>query len=665
VGEGRFILRAGDTVGGRFELIREIGEGGMGRVYEAVDHRYDRPAAVKLIGHDLAQEEEFRRRFEREAHAAERATHPHVLPVWDHGDHNGLLYLATPLCDTDLARLLGVRGRLAIERTLTILTQIAWALDWAHGRGVVHRDVKPENILLVTGPGEDHAYLADFGLAKAIMLAPLTRIGAPARFSPAFAAPEQWFGLTVGPSADQYSLAATLYTCLAGNPPFHPRRGRALRDAHLDEEPPRLDELVDGIPPALAAAVARGLAKTPSERFGKCRELMIAARAAAFADRPAATAEPREASVAPASAPTAWDWAAAPPTALPAEPEPEPGPQPEPPPVGDGPGRSRTRRALVVGGPVALSVAVGLGAALLIGGGSDGRAPIDKRAALSEFAVGPQPSDIVGRGDGSGGIWVANSGDRSVSRIRPAAGVVRPRAIAVGFRPLSVAAGDGKVWVMGLTGGLREIDPRTARPGRSIDLGGPINAYAVAAGLNAVWIVIGTKGSVRRIGFDATGATRRSTISAGAGARDIAIGFGSAWVANSDVGTVLRLAPDGRRLARIRLEGGIESIATGAGAVWVANPQRGSVYRVSADTNSLLDEIKVGGPAEDAEVVAGEGRVYYVNHDTGTATRVDPATNEPIGAPVRITRHAAAATIAGRALWVVDRERPVVLKLAF
>jgi DNA-binding beta-propeller fold protein YncE len=323
------------------------------------------------------------------------------------------------------------------------------------------------------------------------------------------------------------------------------------------------------------------------------------------------------------------------------------------------------RRALVVAGPVALSVAVGLGAALLIGGGSNDRGPADKRAALSKFTVGSQPSDIAGRGDGSGGIWVANSGDRSVSRIRPSAGVVQPRAIPVGFRPLSVAAGDGKVWVIGLTGGLREIDPRTARPGRSIDLGGPFNPYAVAAGLDAVWIVDGTQGSVRRIGFDATGATRRSTIAADSGARDIAVGFGSAWVANYDVGTVLRLAPDGRRLARIRLKGGLESIATGAGAVWVANPQRGSVYRLSADTNSLLDEIKVGGHPEDAEVVVGEGRVYYVNHDTGTATRIDPATDKPIGSPVRITRHAAAATIAGRALWVVDRDRPAVLKLAF
>jgi len=684
------MLRAGDTVGGRFELIGEIGEGGMGRVYEAVDHRYDRPAAVKLIGRNLAQDEEFRLRFEREANTAERATHPHVLPVWDHGDHEGLLYLATPLCDTDLASLLGVRGQLATERVLTILTQIAWALDWAHGRGVVHRDVKPENILLITGPGEDHAYLADFGLAKAGMLETLTHADAPAGFTPAYAAPEQWLAQAVGPSADQYALAATLYTCIAGRPPFHPRRGPSLRDAHINEEPPHLDGVVDGIAPALAAAVGRGLAKAPAQRFGTCRELMIAARSAAFADRPAATTASHEMRTAPgrttpirADEPSQppppphaaavdvtrpSDPPAAPPPAPPAPPAPAPQrsePVAEPPPASDAATRSRKRRALLVAGPVVLLVALGVVAALLIGGGSENRAPVDKRSALPEFAVGAQPTDIVAGSEGSGGIWVANNGDRSVSRIRPSSGVVEPRAIPIGFSPLSLAVGEGKVWVTGLTGGLREIDPRTARPGRSIDLGGVFNAYAVAAGLGAVWIVNGTQGSVTRIGLDAAGATRRKTIAADTGARDVAIGFDSVWVVNHDAGTVLRLAPDGRRLARIRLKGGVKSIATGSGGVWVANPRRGSVFRVSAGSNSLLSEIKVGGRSEDADVVVGGGRVYYVSHDTGTATRIDPKTNKPMGSPVRITRHAAGATIAGNALWVVDRDRPVVLKLAF
>jgi serine/threonine-protein kinase len=165
-GRGRHsAIRVGDILGGRFELVAEIGEGGMGRVYEAMDLRHDRPAAVKVLARWLAEDFEFRNRFEREANAAERVTHPHVLPVWDHGEQEGMLYLATPLCDTDLRSLLVDEGPLDCTRAVTIISQVAWALDWAHGRGVVHRDIKPENILLVVGPSEYHAYLADFGLA--------------------------------------------------------------------------------------------------------------------------------------------------------------------------------------------------------------------------------------------------------------------------------------------------------------------------------------------------------------------------------------------------------------------------------------------------------------------------------------------------------------------
>src|SRR5215210_6348803 len=253
-------LAVGDVVGGRFSLVAEVGEGGMSRVYEALDLRYDRSAAVKVLARWLAEDEEFRRRFERESMAAERVTHPHVLPVWDHGEEHGQLFLATPLCDIDLGELITSRGQLELDRTLSIIAQVAWALDWAHGRGVVHRDVKPENVLLITGPGSDHAYLADFGLARANRDETLTQAGHPAGLTPAYAAPEQWRGEAVGPAADQYALAATLFTCLAGHPPFHPRRGPSLRDAHLSESPPELDGVVRGLPPGVAEAVARGLA---------------------------------------------------------------------------------------------------------------------------------------------------------------------------------------------------------------------------------------------------------------------------------------------------------------------------------------------------------------------------------------------------------------------
>ena len=276
----RLSLGVGDLVDDRFRLLAELGEGGMSRVYEAVDLKYDRPAAVKVLARWLAEDDEFRERFEREARAAERVTHPHVLPVWHAGAENGLLFLVTPLCDTDLAGLLKQGGVLEPGRALLIIGGIAWALDWAHARGVVHRDVKPENIFLLTSQGEDHAYLADFGLAKARVDATLTQAGRTAGLTPAYAPPEQWLGEEIGPAGDQYALAATLYTCLAGHPPFHSRRGSELRDAHLHEPPPDLSQVVAGTPRGLAEAVARALAKSSEQRFGSCTDFAVAAQTA-------------------------------------------------------------------------------------------------------------------------------------------------------------------------------------------------------------------------------------------------------------------------------------------------------------------------------------------------------------------------------------------------
>jgi serine/threonine kinase PknH len=213
-------LGLGDVIADRFRLIGDIGQGGMGRVFEAVDLKHDRPAAVKVVYRQLARDPEFRMRFEREAEAAERATHPHVLPVWDFGADAGHLFLATPLCDTDVAGMVEDDGPLDPETALAIVSQIAWALDWAHRRNVVHRDVKPENILIVTGPTHPHAYLADFGMAKVATTVTLTQFGTPAGLSPAYAAPEQWRGERATAATDQYALAGTLYCCLVGHPPF-------------------------------------------------------------------------------------------------------------------------------------------------------------------------------------------------------------------------------------------------------------------------------------------------------------------------------------------------------------------------------------------------------------------------------------------------------------
>ena len=390
--KSRRSITVGDVVGGRFKLEAELAEGGMSRVYEALDLKHHRPAAIKVLARWLAEDEEFRQRFERESQSAERVTHPHVLPIWDYGEENGLLYLATPLCDLDVGDLISEHGQLPVDRALRIIGQVAWAMDWAHGRGVIHRDVKPENILLVTGPDTDHAYLADFGLARAKVDQTLTITGHPAGLTPAYAAPEQWRGEEVGPPADQYALAATLYTCLCGHPPFHPRRGPSLRDAHLSEDAPELDGVVHGLPRALAEAVARGLAKEPDDRFGSCRELVAAAQAAALRSQ-GTTDAPREPTARGTGAAYASTQISQPPASAPSRPSapapsespvsepapaqasspaaPAPPAPPAAPPSETPPGEQRRRLPLLIGGVVAAVALIAVAAVLLLGGGDD------------------------------------------------------------------------------------------------------------------------------------------------------------------------------------------------------------------------------------------------------------------------------------------------------
>jgi protein kinase-like protein len=714
-------LSVGDVVGGRFSLVSELGEGGMSRVYEALDLRYDRSAAVKVLARWLAEDEEFRQRFERESVSAERVTHPHVLPIWDHGEENGQLFLATPLCDIDLGELITSRGQLELDRTLSIIAQVAWALDWAHGRGVVHRDVKPENVLLITGPGSDHAYLADFGLARANRDQTLTQAGHPAGLTPAYAAPEQWRGEAVGPAADQYALAATLFTCLAGHPPFHPRRGPSLRDAHLSESPPELHGVVGGLPDALAEAVNRGLAKNPSHRFGTCGELVAAAQTAAQRARPSSTphpvgdkvaqptlvdapgteAAPRESEPAPpaaagaaapdaaASEATTPPGAAAPvpaATAPPSAPAPPAAPGAGPPLAPAGPpapaGRPSRPRGRIVAGAVALAVVVlGVLGAVLLSGSGDSPTAGDRRPASGEgggtgagrgggggeggggvqhITVGASPRALAA---GEGGLWVANSGDSTVTRIAPRTGEVRAAAVAAVEQPFGVAVAGDRVWVVGGGGQLAEIEARSGKRLRTTNL--RIQADGIGAGPSALWILNDTAGTVTRVDVSSGRPVAGTPVQVGGGTSDIAVGLGAVWVTHSSSATLTKLdSATGQVTRTINLRGAVGGVAVDDSAVWVANPARGKLIRVDPKTGTP-QEIAVGGPVNSADVAAGDGAVFYVDGDSGTATRFDAATRKRVRSGVQVATNPGAAVVAGRALWVTDTGRDAVARLSF
>ncbi|MEZ0362092.1 serine/threonine-protein kinase PknD [Mycobacterium sp. pUA109] len=268
----------GSRVGSQFgpyRLLRLLGRGGMGEVYEAEDTRKGRVVALKLISEQFSGNPVFRARMQREADAAGRLTEPHVVPIHDYGEIDGRLYLDMRLIEgTDLSTLLKRFGPLPPARAVAIVRQIAEALDAAHAAGVTHRDVKPENILIT---GNDFAYLVDFGIARAAADPGLTQTGM-AMGTYNYMAPERFSGAEITPSADIYSLACVLAECLTGGPPFRAQSIEQAVGAHLTAPPPRPSQQLPGrVPAALDTVVAKGMAKNPAERYRSAAELAAAA----------------------------------------------------------------------------------------------------------------------------------------------------------------------------------------------------------------------------------------------------------------------------------------------------------------------------------------------------------------------------------------------------
>jgi hypothetical protein len=268
------MLRTGATLAG-YRIDGLVGSGGMGVVYEATQLSLNRTVALKVLAPHLSNDPGFRERFRREAQVQAALEHPHIVTVYEAGESDEGLFIATRLIrGTDLKEL--VEQGLGAERALKILAQVASALDAAHAAGLVHRDVKPQNVLV---DELDFAYLADFGLIKESREPGLTRTGEYLG-SLDYVSPEQIRGEPVTPASDLYAAAAVLYECLSGEVPFPRDTEAALLYAHLTEPPPRLTARRAELSPALDAVVERGLAKDPAARFASATELVDAAQAA-------------------------------------------------------------------------------------------------------------------------------------------------------------------------------------------------------------------------------------------------------------------------------------------------------------------------------------------------------------------------------------------------
>jgi serine/threonine-protein kinase len=275
----------GETFGG-YRIESLLGTGGMGAVYLATHERLDRKVALKVIAPGLAHDAEFRERFLRESRLAASLDHPNVIPIYDADDVSGVLFIAMRYVDgPSLQALIDERGRLGAEETLDVVRQVAGALDAAHAAGLVHRDVKPGNVLLAE-PGR-HAYLCDFGLAKHTSSEGVTRTGFFLG-SVDYCAPEQIQQREVDGRTDVYSLGCVLFHCLAGRPPYVRESDVDVLNAHLRDPVPAIGDVRDDVPAAVDRVIARAMAKEPGARYSSAGEL---ASALAAALEPGATRE--------------------------------------------------------------------------------------------------------------------------------------------------------------------------------------------------------------------------------------------------------------------------------------------------------------------------------------------------------------------------------------
>jgi serine/threonine-protein kinase len=404
-------LKIGDRLGD-FEIVSVAGAGGMGVVYKARQRSLDRDVALKVIREEIVSEPEFRERFIREAKLAASVDHPHVVTVYDVGEEDGLLYLVMQWIDgSDLRQLLDRSGRLTPKRASAIGAQVAGALDAVHGvSGLVHRDVKPANVLLREVAGEDHAYLTDFGVAKASQAVEgLTRPGSTVGTA-GYLSPEQIQGKPAGPRSDLYSLGCLVFEMMTGNPPFWGENEMALRWAHASDSRPLVSQVQPELGGRYDGFFTKALAIDPAQRFASGREFAEALTAArdgageTSADATAILAEPRTPTK--FGPPTAASPGISPPPAHPGSPYGYVTPAPPP------PDRSGSPLALIL---LAIVAVVGIAVAALAAAGvfSNGTGTPTGRAVAhtprrhqKARQSHPQPSLPADSSPCGSGLWV-------------------------------------------------------------------------------------------------------------------------------------------------------------------------------------------------------------------------------------------------------------------
>jgi YVTN family beta-propeller protein len=594
----------------------------MGVVYLATDLRLKRRVALKVLAPELAQDQAFRDRFVQESETAASLEDPNVVPIHEAGEADGQLFIAMRYVEgTDLGTLIRDLGSLDPIQTASIVGQVASALDAAHERGLVHRDVKPANILISRRDRSrgEHVYLTDFGLIR--RMAHATSLTKTGQFMGTidYVAPEQIRGQQVDGRADVYSLGCVLYECLTGRAPFAGEIEVAVLYAHLEEPPPAVTTLRPELPPAIDGVVAKAMAKHPEERYESAGALAEAARVVLVGDTPTGTGA--RSLLEPPRTRRSW------------------------------------RRFLPVAAIIAVLAVLAAVLPFVLGGGGSSRRHqqprldsieadsvglIDLRTTrlTAAIPVGSKPSAIA---QGFGAVWVANSTAGTISRIDAATRAV-VQTITVGGTPAGIATGSGAVWVTDSDGRrVLRINPATNTSVKTITVGNGPSGVAVGAG--AVWVADTADDAVSRIDPDTGDVT---VIQVGSHPVGVAVGA-LVWVTNNGEGTVSRIDPATNAVtAVVRVGNGPAGVAVAPDGVWVANNLDGTVSRIDPGTATVAEADPVGdGPLG---VALGGGAVWVTNEFDGTVTRLDPATKRT--STVSVGSAPQGAVVLDDSLWV-------------
>jgi serine/threonine-protein kinase len=616
-----------ELFGYRVEAL--LGRGGMGVVYKAYDPRLKRHVALKLITPELAEDERFRERFLGESELEASLDHPNVVPIYDAFDAEGRLAIAMRYVEgTDLKRLLQTEQVLDPARALVICIQVAAALDAAHGRGLVHGDVKPSNVLL---DENEHVYLDDFGLSRRLADPGGRAEGSLSVGTPAYAAPEQIEGGDADGRADVYSLGCLMYECLTGQPPFKRDSELAVLWAHVQEPPPKASEHNDlELPAEIDPVLAKAMAKTPGDRYSSCGEFVETAREGLGLHGPVTIRDrralilsrrrggrrgrgPGRCPAHPGQGRSCWETeheadtdaeGRLPPTDRPGD-EPTSGDDqgwltPE-----FGRGWRRRRLGHQPGRPDSLA-----------------HRPEDRPAVHNERSGGG--SDPRCRWQG---------GRLGLERSRQDAHPTRPAHVKIvhtfvpggdGSRYCGPAAvGEEAVWVAESlsAAGLTRISPDDDLTAR---VAAPPCAFDVAVGGGAVWLIgsaVFQVGCGCGSGTPARSVTRVDPVKLKAVASiplafmpaDIAADGQGVWVVDRRDNFLVRIDPKTNRVVgRVRVGDAPVAVATHGSSVWTANLDAGTVSRIDPRRGKVVATIKVGPRPTD--IAAGEGGVWVIVH---------------------------------------------------